>query len=98
MSSVTEAQHRLLRDGPLPHGDGPATCARVPAWDLCRVPATVSHHGAQPPWERTSTTVDGSGPSLGANPYQGEPIATRTNLASARFGWCGLNDKGHYQP
>ena len=43
--------------------------------------ATASHHGAQLPWERTSTTVDGSGPSLSATPYQGHPIVTRTNLA-----------------
>ena len=90
--------HKVHTARRLPHGDGPATCARVPAWDLCRVPATVSHHGAQPPRGRTSTTVDGSGPSLSATPYQGHPIVTRTNLVSARVGWCSLNDNGNYRP
>ena len=75
---------------------GRQTCVRVPAWDVCRVPAAVSHHGAQPPRERTSTTVDGSGPRLSATPYQGHPIATRTNLAGRPC--CSVNDNGNYQP
>ena len=81
----------LTRQGPYPMETAqrlaPGCPARLPHW-----------WSPQPPKGRTSTTVDGSGPSLGANPYQGDPIATRTNLASARFGWCSLNDNGHYQP
>ena len=68
-SHATHHTHGTARR--LPHGYGQATCARVPAWDLCRVPATVSHHGAQPPRERTSTTVDGSGSQSECNPLPG---------------------------
>ena len=42
----------------------------------------------QPPRGRTSTTVDGSGPSLSATLTKGHPIVTRTNLAGD-CGRCG---------
>ena len=91
--ALREKVHKVhkVHTARLPHGDGQATCARVPAWDLCQ-----GAHRLPAPWGRTGTTVDGSGPSLSATPYQGHPIATRTNLVSARFGWCSLNDKGNY--
>ena len=55
----------------VPHGDGPATCARVPTGDLCRGAHHRLHHEAQLPWGRTSTTVDGSGPGLRLTPLPG---------------------------
>ena len=81
--SYTVASHTARR---LPHGDGPA--------DLLQgCPPGISVPGAAPPPSRTtepsrpggrtSTTVDGSGPSLVQPGYQGDPIDTRTNLVSA---------------
>ena len=70
-----------VRQRRLPHGDGLATGVRVSAWDLGQGAHHRLHHGAQPAWERTSTTVDGSGPSLNVTPDQGHPIVTRTHLA-----------------
>ena len=65
----------------LPHGDGLATCVRVAAGIHAWLPLVSTTVEPQLPGARTTTPVDGSGPSLSATPYQGHPIVTRINLA-----------------
>ena len=77
--------------------------ARHVAYPLARDPADL-RKGApspvpvepQPPWGRTSTTVDGSGPSLSATPTRAIRLSPGPTWRG-RVGRCCLNDKCNYQ-
>ena len=88
-SQATHPTHGTPRR--LPHEEPRRTCVEVP---------TGSRTGGAPAPLGTHQHRRGrlGSQSEGHHPYQGHPIATRANLASARFGWCSLNDNVHYQP